>query len=118
MKYYLGLDVGGTNFVAGIIDENYKIIEKAHIPAGAGRDIKEIIADMVKVSLEVVHKAGMQISDFTSWGIGMPSFVNPETNLLVHANCFGWKNVPIYSYLEPYIPLPIYIENDANCAAL
>ena len=35
MKYYLGLDVGGTNFVAGIIDENYKIIEKAHIPAGA-----------------------------------------------------------------------------------
>ncbi|MBC5690580.1 ROK family protein [Mediterraneibacter sp. NSJ-55] len=118
MKYYLGLDVGGTNFAAGIIDENYRVIEKISVPAGAGRSIEEITEDMANVSLEVVKKAGVDISDFTSWGIGMPSFVNPRTNLLVHANCFGWKNVPIYSYLERHIPLPIYIENDANCAAL
>ena len=118
MKYYLGLDVGGTNFAAGIIDENYRVIEKTSVPAGAGRSIEEITADMANVSLEVVKKAGLDISDFTSWGIGMPSYVNPRTNLLVHANCFGWKNAPIYSYLERHIPLPIYIENDANCAAL
>ena len=48
----------------------------------------------------------------------MPSYINPKTGLLVHANCFGWKNIDIYSYLQKQISLPIYIENDANCAAL
>jgi len=48
----------------------------------------------------------------------MPSCVNKQTNLLVHANCFGWHNVPIYDYLIDKLPLPVKIENDANCAAL
>lgn len=118
MKYYLGLDVGGTNLAAGVIDENYRVLAKASIPAGAGRDVEAITADMAKVSKMAVEKAGMKPSDFSSWGIGMPSYVNPKTELLVHANCFGWRNVPIYSYLEKLMPLPIFIENDANCAAL
>lgn len=118
MKYYLGLDVGGTNLAAGILDENYHILEKMSIPAGAGRDIAEITADMAKVSKMVMEKAGVTTADVSSWGIGMPSYVNPSTGLLVHANCFGWRNVPIYSYLEHHFDLPIYIENDANCAVL
>ena len=118
MKYYLGLDVGGTNLAAGVVDENYHLLSRESIPAGAGRDIRHITADMVRVSEAAVHRAGLSISSLSSWGIGMPSYVNPQTGLLVHANCFGWKNTPIYDYLEPYLPLPVYIENDANCAAL
>ena len=116
-KYYLGLDVGGTNLAAGVVDEDYNIIEKVSIPAGAGRSIDEIIDDMVRVSLDAVEKSGLKITDFSSWGIGMPSCVNSKTNLLVHANCFGWKNVPIYDYLNGRLPMPVHIENDANCAA-
>lgn len=118
MKYYLGLDVGGTNLAAGVIDENCRMLSRVSIPAGAKRDIDAITADMAKVSQMAVEKAGMKWSDFSSWGIGMPSYVNPKTQLLVHANCFRWKQVPIYSYLEQRIPLPVFIENDANCAAL
>ncbi len=118
MKYYLGLDVGGTNLAAGVIDEDYRVIARAAMPADAERDIEAITADMAKVSEMAAEKAGMKLSDFSSWGIGMPSYVNPGTQLLVHANCFRWRNVPIYSYLEKRIPLPIFIENDANCAVL
>ena len=115
-KYYLGLDVGGTNMVAGVVDENHQIIAKESIPTQAGRTIEEITADMAEVSKKAVLKAGLQMEDISSWGIGMPSYVNPKTNLLVHANCFGWKNVPIYDYLKKHISLPTYIANDANCA--
>mgnify|MGYP000157029507 CR=1 FL=1 len=111
-KYYLGLDVGGTNMVAGVVDENHQIIAKESIPTQAGRTIE----DMAEVSKKAVLKAGLQMEDISSWGIGMPSYVNPKTNLLVHANCFGWKNVPIYDYLKKHISLPTYIANDANCA--
>ena len=58
-----------------------------------------------------------ELSNMSSWGIGMPSCVNPVTNLLVHSNNFGWKNVPIYEHLKKHISLPTYISNDANCAA-
>lgn len=115
-KYYLGLDVGGTHMVAGVVDADHRIIAKESIPTRAGRTIDEITTDMAEVSKQAVRKAGLQMEDISSWGIGMPSYVNPRTNLLVHANCFGWKNVPIYDYLKKHISLPTYIANDANCA--
>ena len=118
MKYYLGLDVGGTNLAAGVVDEEYHLISKASIPSGAGRSIEDITADMERVTRAVIQKAGLSVDAFETWGIGMPSYVNPKTDLLVHANCFGWKNVPIYQYLENRLPLKVLIENDANCAAL
>ncbi len=118
MKYYLGLDVGGTNLAAGVVDEKYRLICKLMVPTNAGRSIEEITADMERVSRAVIQMAGLSAEDFETWGIGMPSYVNPKTNLLVHANCFGWKNVPIWQYLEGKLPLRALIENDANCAAL
>lgn len=115
-KYYLGLDVGGTNFAAGVVDENYNIIARESIPAAVGTTVEELTFHMAEVSKQAVRKAGLQLEDISSWGICMPSNINPKNNLLVHANCFGWKNVPIYDYLRKYISLPIYIANDANGA--
>lgn len=115
-KYYLGLDVGGTNMVAGVVDEQYQILARESILTGSGGPIDEITYNMAAVSKQVVAMAGLSLEDMSSWGIGMPSYVNPKTNLLVHANCFGWKNVPIYDYLKKHISLPTYIANDANCA--
>jgi glucokinase len=83
-----------------------------------GRDTEEIIADMYEVSVEAVVKAGLSMKQMSSWGIGMPSYVNPKTHLLVRANNFGWVNLPIIDYLKKYTDLDIYIDNDANCAAL
>lgn len=117
-KYHLGLDLGGTNMVAGVVDDRHNIVSRCSIPTGAGRPIEEITSDMAAVSLDALRQAGLSLDDVPSWGIGMPSYVNPSTNLLVHANNFGWKSVPIYDYLRRYIGIPIYIQNDANCATL
>ena len=114
--FYLGLDVGGSNLAAGVVDKDYHILGKAEIPTNAGRTADEIISDMVEVCLQAMEKSGLEMKRISSWGIGMPSCINRKTNLLVHANCFGWKNFPIYDYLKERLPLSVYIENDANCA--
>lgn len=116
-SFRLALDVGGTNLAAAVVDQEYHILSRESIPAGAGRSIDEITSDMAKVSRMAVQKAGLTLEDMSFWGIGMPSCVNSKTNLLVHANCFGWKNVPIYDYLKKHMPLPVRVENDANAAA-
>lgn len=117
-RYFLGLDVGGTNLCAGVVDSECNIISKVSVPSGAGRSINEITDDFAAVSLKAVEESGLRLDEIESWGIGMPSCVNKKTGLLVHANCFGWHNVPIYDYIEGKLPLPVKIENDANCAAL
>lgn len=117
MKYYLGLDVGGTNLAAGVVSEQFQIISKAAAPSGRGKTIEEMVHTMAEVSREALRKARLGRSDIAYWGIGMPSYVNPKTKLLVHANCFGWRNIPILDYLSKETDLPVLIENDANCAA-
>ena len=118
MKYYLGVDLGGTNIAAGVVDEQYNVVAQKSIPTKAGRSIEEIVKDIAELSLAVSQEVGLTMADFTSWGIGTPSYVDPKTRLLVHVNNLGWKNVPIFDYLDKYTDIPIYIENDANCAAL
>ena len=44
--YYLGIDLGGTNIAAGIVDSNYKIIKKDKTPTKAHRPIGDIMDDM------------------------------------------------------------------------
>ncbi|PKM55668.1 MAG: ROK family protein [Firmicutes bacterium HGW-Firmicutes-5] len=118
MKYYLGLDLGGTNMAAGVVNEKFELLSRAERLTNVSRDTEEIIADMYEVSVEAVDKAGLSMQQMSSWGIGMPSYVNPKNHLLVRANNFGWVNLPIIDYLKKHTNLDIYIENDANCAAL
>ncbi|MCL2774412.1 MAG: ROK family protein, partial [Oscillospiraceae bacterium] len=44
--YRIGIDLGGTNIAAGIVDENYKIVKKGSVPTKADREAEEIIKDM------------------------------------------------------------------------
>lgn len=71
-KYYLGLDVGGTNMVAGVVDENHQIIAKESIPTQAGRTIEEITTDMAEVSKKAVLKAACKWKTSHSWASACP----------------------------------------------
>ena len=63
MKYYVGIDLGGTNIVAGVVDENYNIISKASTKTNCPRPEKEIADDMAKMALQAVKNANLEISD-------------------------------------------------------
>ena len=118
VDYYLGLDAGGTNLVAGVVDPGGHIISKEGISLGDDKSLETVTASMYEVSCAALQKAGIEWRDVPYWGIGMPSTVNAKTGLLVHANCYGWRNVPIFTWLQRYTDKRIYRENDANCAAL
>lgn len=118
MPCYLGLDVGGTNLSAGVVDSENRVISHARLPSGAGRSMDAILADMVRVIEMAAKEAGLQSKDFPYIGVGVPSNINPKTGYLVHANCFGWRNVDFRGMLEKYTGCAVEIENDANCAVL
>ena len=77
--YRLGIDLGGTNIVAGVVDENYEIIAKASCKTNVPRPESEICDSMADVALKAIEKAKLTIDDIESIGIGVPGAVNPKT---------------------------------------
>ena len=117
MKYYVGIDLGGTNIVAGVVDKEYNIIAKASTKTNCPRPEKEIADDMAKMALEAVKNAKLTIDDIEWIGVGTPGIANSETGIIEYSNNLGFKNTPMVKYIQETINKPVYIENDANAAA-
>lgn len=117
MKYYIGIDLGGTNIVAGVVNEKYEIIAKAKTPTNRPRPVEDICADMARVALEAVALAGLTIDDIRSVGVGSPGTVNSDTGVIEYANNLDFNDAPVASLIRKVIDKPVYCENDANAAA-
>ncbi|MBQ8121767.1 MAG: ROK family protein [Ruminococcus sp.] len=117
MKYYVGIDLGGTNIVAGVVDEEYNIVAKASTKTNCPRPEKEIADDMAKMALEAVKNAGLTIDQIEWVGVGTPGIANSSTGIIEYSNNLGFKNTPMVKYIQETIDKPVFIENDANAAA-
>lgn len=117
MKYYVGIDLGGTNISVGVVNENYEIISKASTKTNCPRPAVEIAADMAKMSLEAIKKTELIVDDIEWVGIGTPGIANSESGIIEYSNNLGFENVPMSEYIRKYINKPVFIENDANAAA-
>lgn len=120
MKYYVGIDLGGTNIVAGVVDGDYNIIAKASTKTNCPRPEKEIAEDMAKMAVQAVENAKLTMDDIEWIGIGTPGIANSATGIVERANNLGFINTPLVKYVEEFIgrnDTPVYIENDANAAA-
>lgn len=117
MKYYVGIDLGGTNIVAGVVNENYEILTKASTKTLLPRPEKEIAADMAKMSRQAVSEAGLTMDDIEWIGVGTPGSVNSEKGIIEYSNNLGFKNTPMAKYISEELGKAVYVENDANAAA-
>ncbi len=117
MKYYVGIDLGGTNIVAGVVDENYNIIHKASVKTNRPRPEKEIADDMAKVALQAIAEANLTIDDVEWIGIGTPGIANSKDGIIEYSCNLGFDNTPMVKYIQEHINKPVYVENDANAAA-
>lgn len=117
MKHYIGIDLGGTNIVAGVVDENYNIIAKASTKTNCPRPAKEIADDMAKMALQAVKNANLTIDDIEWVGVGTPGIANSATGIIEYSNNLGFKDTPMVKYIQETIDKPVFIENDANAAA-
>ena len=117
--YRIGIDLGGTNIVAGIIDENNKIVAKASRKTNAPRAAEGIFDDMADCVKEAMAQLGIANDDVISIGVGTPGSVNKELELIEFANNLGFDNVPAYRMLRERTGIEkVWFDNDANCAAL
>ncbi|MDR1954033.1 MAG: ROK family protein [Clostridiales Family XIII bacterium] len=117
MTYTIGIDLGGTNIVAGLVDSDGQILAKASLPTLAGRPAQAILGDIATLARNVASEAGIALRDIGSVGVGSPGSVNKSTGLIECSPNLDWSNVPLRDTLSAELNHTVYIENDANAAA-
>ena len=116
---YAGIDLGGTTIKAALISENGEILCKKSIPTGAERPHREIVEDMANLITGLVEEQGYTFDDVHSVGVGVPGAIDPVNGVCYFsANFADFRDVHITDIMKETIPVPIYIENDANVAGL
>lgn len=118
MAYYVGIDLGGTNIKAGIVDSEGKMLNKKSIKTNADRPMEEIITDMGKLAVDVISDAGLTNDQVKAIGIGSPGTPDNEAGVLVYSNNLPFNMAPMREIIKKVIDLPVYIDNDANCAGM
>ena len=112
MAYSIGVDVGGTKVLGGVVNEHGTVLARARrdTPRQGGVALTQAIAD---VALEL-----MKDFDVESVGISAAGFVSSDRKtMLATPNIAGWNGVNLDKELGALIGLPLVIENDANAAA-
>ncbi len=116
--FYVGVDIGGTNVKAGIIDEKGKIIVKSSIPTDKSFDYVKICADIAVQIKELAKNGNVAAEDIAGVGIGCPGVITSSEGIVDYNNNLGWKKVPLAAELKKHVQKPVFVSNDANVAAL
>lgn len=116
--YRVGIDLGGTNIAAGVVNESCEIISYTTVPTEAQRPAEQVIASMAQAVNTVLEQANLEIEDCTSIGVGAPGTCDVINGIVYRSYSMNWTDLPLAEMLGEYFPIPVFVNNDANCAAL
>lgn len=115
--YVIGMDMGGTNTVFGVVDARGNVLSKSAIKTGTHQDINLYIQDLYDEMIKLIDAVG-GVSKFKGIGIGAPNG-NFYTGRIEHAPNLNWKGVvPFADLMNEKFGLPAALTNDANAAAI
>jgi glucokinase len=114
----IGVDIGGTNLVAGLVDEKFNLIDKVNTPTLGKRAAEEIVADILMLCETLMQKYNLAESAVESIGLGVPGWYNPDAGVILSCDYVNFRNTPIAEMIQKKINVPVFLGNDADCAAL
>lgn len=119
-KLYIGVDLGGTNIAAGIVDADGNILHKKSVRTDLPKPEHVIENDIYTLCMELCKDRGYDLAkDISAIGIGTPGAVDGIRGIVWQNVNFGYTNWQIKTNLEKLFGnVPVYVENDANAAVI
>jgi len=118
LPLYAGVDLGGTNIKAALVDDGGRIVAFHTEPTHADRGPEDTAARMGRMVHALAHLVGIATSDIAGVGLGTPGPQNLETGVILRAgNLPGWDNFPIRDRLAAHCGHSVTYANDATAAA-
>lgn len=113
---YIGIDVGGTNLKAGLVDEAGAILAVERTPLGTFRGPEPFAKTLAELAKAVLRKGGAEPGDIAYVGMGIPGAVEGEN--IVYTCNIPMRDVPLGELFRHHLDLPVLLGNDADCAAV
>ena len=114
----IGIDIGGTNIGAGLVDENLNIIYKVEVPTNKDKGYDFVELEIIAIIEEMIQKALEFNQNIESIGIGIPGIVDVKGHNVIYSANLNWNNVPLCKKLMDKFNILINIENDATLAGI
>ncbi|WP_442604150.1 ROK family protein [Paenibacillus sp. KN14-4R] len=114
MGYWIGIDLGGTNMVCGLLDESMNIVAKLKKPTLANQGADDIIQRIAENAELLLEQNLVNKSDLLGIGMGSPGFINPDLGIGVFSANLGWRDYPVAAQLQALTGIPVSIDNDVR----
>lgn len=115
-QHILGIDIGGTKLAVGVSTAQGRLLSSERIPTNSGEGPQRMIARLAEVCLRVIDQSGVKVD---AAGVGCVGPLDQKTGYVINpVNLHGWKEVPLVDILKNDLKMPVFLDNDANAAAL
>ena len=115
MRYVVGIDIGGTNIVAGTVAEDGSevlgLVSEPTLPEQGAEGVLSRIMKLARASMAAAR--GKEIAGL---GIGSPGPLDTTTGVVLLTPNLGWVNFPLRDRVAGALGMPATLDNDANCA--
>jgi len=115
VNFYLGIDIGGTNTVVGIVDETGRVVASRSILTAADSGPSSLFDRIAAAATrDVAPSAGVPPGSVKAIGMGVPGFVDHESGVCVGSVNLKWANVPVVAEMQRRLGVPTFINNDVR----
>ncbi len=114
----IGIDISSTTTKVGLVDIHQKLIANVSIDTKAERPAEKVIEEIARTTLGILEEQGIAMDQCVGVGIGVPGTVDSKKGVVRYSNNIKWENVNLAEKMGEYLPVPIRIANDADCATL
>lgn len=110
LEYHIGIDLGGTNIAAVVVDEYGVIYGRSTRKTSALRSYEAIFSDMADCARDAAKESGINFDDIKSVDICCPGTIDKENGNIEFSNNLNFYDVPIISYMENLLGKKVYVE--------
>lgn len=115
---FIGVDLGGTKIASALVDADMRMIDRVRIATRPEEGPSAVIGRMLDTVQDLTLRNGCGVGEVRALGIGCPGPLDPKTGIVLDAPNLMWKDVSLAAPMAEATGRPVYLENDANVAAL
>ncbi len=113
----IGIDIGGTKIVAGLVDNSGRVLARKRILVGHRKSYPIVLGAIIQLVRDVLSENDIHAEALERIGVASAGQIDLEFRKILFSPNLGWHNVPLRDDIESALKVHAFLENDVNAAA-